>query len=434
MKRFSFLFLSVVMLLIMTLGCSKTPSSGEALPPSDEYSEPTGPAHPDDYGDIVRNPTLSMLPEENQNIPKGSNVVKIGDKWIVAANIDADYYQDTCFRQMHFYVVSREPMNPETISLQFEKPISGLNVVVTDNIRDYVFPSHPLYFAYNQVDWKLYRAWAVWQVNQFQAGESLSAVPDEFSDLQGLNSEASSFPKNGVEGKNIYDIWFWFDNIEAEEVVHTATISWPGIIESIDIGEIRLHPQPIYDEYESELDLGMEFTSYASAGSSSTMFGPELACSVIPTIKAENEVIIKSVKALNPNYQVVGVTVCKTERGLNDQVHVTPNNPVIISPGAEAEMRIYFTGPHLSEITVMGQGYFAIDCEVEGIDYQLLWEGGQQREVDPYELYAVLMDNVDLQGYYECLFYDPTFGWDLRDNEVYQIIGWTEKWEAMMAN
>ena len=64
----------------------------------------------------------------------------------------------------------------------------------------------------------------------------------------------------------------------------------------------------------------------------------------------------------------------------------------------------------------------------------MIWEGGQQRGFIPQELYAIVMDNVDMQGYYEYVQYDPFHVNNLLGTkELYDQLGWTEQWEAMMA-
>ena len=422
------LLLALLMALTLVACGGKTPEKtpepgGEqaepVTPPPIQPGEHTVPIPGDADGEGPY--TLSTLPEANRNIPAGSNVIPVGDKWIVAANFDADYYRDTIYRQLDFYILSREPMDPDSITLQFggEIPLTWAGAIEWD-IENYDFPSW-LYLGYMQADWRQY-----WQRERGTGG----LTQEEAANMDKWESVGTWFKKNGVPGEYCYRIGAWLGDIEKETTIHSVTVSWPGVSKTVDIGEIRCHPTELCDSYIWESEIGVELLGlHGDAG----IFGPGLVCTGCD-VTTESELTICSVSCLNTDYKVVGVAVAGTGPGIEDLLHVTQDTPVIVSPGAEAELRVYVTGPHLTELAGCGQELdFVIDCEVDGREYQLLWQGSSFCGCNPYVMFAAVMDNVDVQGYYESSFFDPQnvgYPWDA---EVFQQIGWTEQWEAMMA-
>ena len=432
-RRMVFAMLAL-MLILLLVSCGGKTTAPTEIPDDLQHQMPIDPATPDNSvqpeghavivpgDDLEGDPyTLPVLPEKNRNIPAGSNVVKVGDKWIVAANFDADYYRDSCYRQLDFYVLSREPMDPDTITLRFDRDLPNTGVGVTDGKNaEYEFP-YWLYCGYMQADWKLFYQW------EYKTG---SLTQEEADKMSKWETDGTWFKKNGVSGEYCYRIGAWLGDIEEEMTIHSVTVSWPGVSKTADIGEIRCHPTELCDGYIWESEIGVELLGlHGDAG----IFGPGLVCTGCD-VTAESELTIRSVSCLNADYEVVGVAVAGTSPGVKDLLHVKADKPVIVSPGAEAELRVYVTGPHLTELAGCGQELdFVIDCEVDGRGYQLLWQGSSFCGCDPYVMFAAVMDNVDVQGYYESFAFDPQnvgYPWDA---EVFRQIGWTEKWEAMMA-
>lgn len=428
MRRKIYSFFICFLIALALSGCNT--DSGEKENAETEQGEISALAEPDGEP-ITSLPIVNTEP----NIPEGSNVIEVDGKWIVAANIDADYYEDTSFRQMNFFVLSREPMNKEEISLRIEEEKAGLSYEVYEDIQNEEFFRENFgieyYFAYKGVDWDVY---VDWQKARMGEGEGTSATEKEREKYAELDQWAEEFERlsdEAIPQFYAYGIWFGFFDWETDVTINSMTISWPGAETVVDIGEIRLHLGTIYDGgYEHR---GIERYEFGANGSAGQMFGPELACSHFQW-DATEEIYLKEVYCLDEDYEVVGVTVRGTSPGVDDIVTLKADEPVLISPGARFETMIFFSGPHLSELNVMGQGYFVIVYECNGVEYELIWEGGPQRQCQSMVAAMMLFDNVDLQGLYERLYYYPDSDNGYNENgyngnpDIYERIGWTQVW------
>lgn len=390
-------------------------------------NQPFMPLHPHK---LVDEPyTLPTLPEENRNIPEGSNVVQVGDKWIVAPNLDVDIYRDTTLYQMHLFVLSREPMDTESFSLKSDQKSEGPRLFANENTDQYRVEDR-IHLGYHCVDWKEYaryeRNWAERKKAQ-EKGEELPAMDlERWREFQDMLQNA---PRYMPSDMYIYDLSFDFYEFQEEADIHSLTVSWPGAEQTVDIGEIRLRGENIYEQYGHPYDLGMDCSTGEMLGA---IFGPDVACCALYGRTWEEQTItFRSVASLNESCQVEEVVVVCGDLESEDRRILTPDHPVTIDPEEAFQMYIYFTGPHLSELTAVCQTFFALECEVDGQQCRCLLMGGQ-RTSDPAELFAVVMDNVDMQGYYEYIAYnidqiDVTLG----TREVYDEVGWTEKWEEL---
>ena len=447
MKR-TICFLLALLIVVVLAACGgKAPvapepgEAGQTESVSPPFIKPGADPNPvEDPGEAPM--TLSPLPETNRNIPAGSNVVQVGEKWIVAANMDADYYPDCSFRTLDLYVLSREPMDPDGFRVVLDREdVHFDRLYVNDcsgsqHLYNDLFPYYDLY-GYSDIDWREYYRWTAAEYDYQEAvmaGKPVSPPSDgEWRSLQEMQKAAMWFARYGNPDAYVYDLKFTLREWSEECSIHSITVSWPGVEQVIDMGEIRLHTDYLGLLYDWPVDFGLNGIT-ASSGSNGEMFGPEIACSITSEMTCDTEIIFKGVTSLNEHYPVAEVIVHGTAPGVEDQQILTPDHPVVVSPGAKTTIWIYFTGPHLSELTVLGQGFFVIDCEVDGRDYHFIWEGGQQRGAAPHELFAIVMDNVDMQGYYEYAQYDPFHVNDLfGTRELYDALGWTEQWEAMMA-
>ena len=385
------------------------------------------------------NDALPTLPEANRNIPEGSNVIHVGDKWIIAPHMDTDYYPETTFCPVTFFVLSREPMDRTAFQITTDPALPELETHTMD-CSDEAFGYHLLY-GYAGVNWRTYYLWTCAQEDfssQLLAGKDVEP-PDsgDWSELAALQEANLWFSQNGNPNSYIYQVDVYFKRLDTIEdtAIHNLTISWPGVEQTVDVGEIRLHPDLISADYEWPWNYGLNeiFGGQSEGG----LFGPDVASCVIPCA-CDREITVTGAASLNALYPVTEVRIENTVPGVNNSEVLSPNHPVTISAGAEPVIRIYFTGPHLSELDVDGVNLLVLDCEVDGRMHHFLFMFDLHTWHPEEELFAIVMDNVDLQGYYEYLIYAPDRG-DETDafgavpRQLFDKIGWTEKWEAMMA-
>lgn len=443
MKKLLSLILAILMVASIAACGGRAPQQTQTDPAT--TGDPTNPIDPSrpvlSQPAPAVNDALPMLPEANRNIPEGSNVIQVGDKWIIAPHVDADYYPDTLHQDVSFYVLSREPMDRESFQITTDQEVPGLRTRTVDNSDHNVF--HYLYYGYAGVDWKAYYFWTLAQEDyssQLLAGKDVTPPnAGQWSDLNALNDASNWFYGNGNPNSYIYQVnldCHWMQ-ITEEVTVRNLTISWPGAEQTVDVGEIRLHPDSVSEDYDWPWDYGLDYTT-GLGGSDGCLFGPNVACCRATDLICDREITITGVTNLNELYPVAEVVIKGTAPGVKDSMELTPDHPVTISAGSHPEIAIYFTGPHLSELNVDGVNYFVIDCEVDGQECHYLFEFDLHVWHPEEDLFAIVMDNVDLQGYYEYLIYAPDRG-DETDafgavpRQLCDKIGWTEKWEAMMA-
>lgn len=447
MLRRIFCFLLCMLMALSLFGCAGTSSMEETTTPGpsgeegdSQSSSTVGPVRKPGVGEDGITKDIYTLPHTSsqRNIPEGSNVRQVDGKWIIAANMDTDYYLDTGFRQAMFFILSEEPFDYRQVTVDVGNEAAGLqysvnNLDPSDGVTTLDL-TKDTYFCYAGFDFRYYRAaekkyWTSFGLPD-DPGSSDVDIPDteEFQAAYERYVEIlDSYQRLADEALPqfyAYYMYIGFFDFEDELTINEVTVSWPGVEETIDVGQIRLHPEYLYSQYYPETfeDSGIDRYSTISSGSDGQIFGPELAVSSL-TWDATEEIIIKNVYSLNESYPVVAVRVKNTTPDIDNVVTLSDDSPAIVSPGARFTIQIYFTGPHLSELNVCGQGYFVIEYECGGVDYQALWEGGQQRICSVSTAYMMLFDMVDLQGYVENVIYAPD-----KDAELYELIGWTDDW------
>ena len=426
MKR-TICFLLALLIVVVLAACGgKTPQQTPDNPPSS--GEPAAPVTPLPGKTDRKTMDLPTLPEENRNLPAGSNVVQVGDKWIVAPKLDTDVYHDTIYRQMSIYVLSREPMDVDSFTLTADREDSGLTCGVNENV-DLGNVGWVLYFGYAGVDWKEVALWRDAQNDAARSGSFTLENADRWEDLEALDREYDAVDNQKPPTIYIYDLLFGFFDYQEEMAIHSLTLSWHGAEQTLDVGEIRLHPEYVFHLYGWLGDVGLD--GDPQLGGSGGIFGPELNSAHL-ALTAEKEVNIQSVTCLNDRYQVVNVEIRNTAPGIDDEHTVSPEEPVTLYPGAEPDVVVCITGPHLSELTCMGDVYLLFDCEVDGEARQFVAEMNIGHWLDPRTMWAIVMDNVDMQGYYEYIYFDPG-SMNGAEAEACEKLGWTERWEAMMA-
>ena len=392
-------------------------------------------------------PEKPVLPAENRNIPAGSNVVETEDgKWIVAFTTDTDIYSHMISPNLWIYVISKEPMDPGTMFMRADgKPDQAYDFQdwTGDELKEYMRTA--LWFAYNGVSAVEEANWHDYIAHRFQR-ISLADTTDEmrarYEELWRMQDESMAYRKKAEQDLFIYASNYRIWECEEETVLHSFTLSWPGVEQKVDIGELRIHPGSPWDGWEvypigfadrdadPDPDCGLGYERYSMVAMTDQYpFGPELA-KVQIQLCPEEDVTIRSVALQSPKYQVVDVQLYRWIENRLESRLLSEEGVLTIPAEEEWTLRAFVTGPGLSAL-----------CTYDWTEMEVAYECGGRRDTLHAEVYfqpyiatgwicAMVADNVDMQDYYEMGYYDPYDEFDPSIKSVYDKIGWTAQWDA----
>ena len=406
-NKFIACLMSLLLLLSILAGCKEpsvdsgpdTKNTGpvQTLGTTNQIpTEPEGPV------------TWPTLPYEELYLPqpenRGSSLCEYDPDrrlYIVENNMSRDFY-NTMFLQLRFYVISKDPIDMDTVSLTLPVPYETELMVFEDDLKrqtewiagvysDEVFPYY-LYQAYRGID--------------FTDEDQQDAVLEDFKRLQ---------PEHLPEF-HAYILVVMFPNndvIEDPGAIDYADITIEGETYRVDPGNIRLHPaeeDPVID-YTALLPNNL-----AGTGEFQQLYSNGILRMVpILNYKAEKETVLSKIYMVNEGFEILGVEVSKSykEDGKYKSIEFVwdGNSPLMLNPGDSIQLRPIIHSEELDCMQSLCLLWFMMDFYIEDVYYQNMAKFTQSVEMNWYELYAIVFDGLDMEPYYRDYYYTHNELW-----------------------
>ena len=385
--------------------------------------------------DVV--PERPVLPVSNRNLPPSGGAAETPDgKWVVAFTTDSDV--DTALISPGVYdccVISREPMDPNTIKLTTDAGQElrcWVNDVTEYELHNEGLPQW-LWLAYNGVDSETYAQWEKYMLASAGLGHLGDFTPEqrarfkEISALLHMSEGPLKYQSAEAPSLYLYQVAFSLADFKEETVIRRLVFSWPGTEQAVDIGELRIHPGGGWNDPVEWDPVG--FPDWGDQGSVLTTFtypfGPELGrtdCTLTPS----EDVTIRRVSFRDPGQEIVEM------RLVNEDGHVMPvpeEGGVTIPAGQTWTLQVFIASEHFSALHPFGVRWLRIEYTCASGSGVLTYEAHDWSDIRSVELCAMLMDNVDEQEHFESL-YNPYAEDGYFHKSVLDKIGWTDYWNA----
>lgn len=404
MKRTNRLLASVLILLLIFCGCSMgKPTSWEAedseTAVSDEAEENPGSdaaETEDDEGD---------LSEQGQTLTDHLHT-PVRDHYICAAQYNTVYDRDMS-ATLYFTVLSVEAIDPDSIQVELDCQSETSVWAIEADLSGYEMPYY-LFCCYAGLNWN--ELAALYDPELERTGGTQS---DAFIDF--FNSCSAAYAEAEEQGLlewpyHVYEVSVHIA-IECDETVTSAVFSWPGVTETIALGEITL-----LDEYFS-LMLNYpdsEAGYYETTGGYSGFFAGPLAEEVTtlsPITEGETAGDIKLtgfslMEGRNNGTEIVSLRLVLTD--LADEDDVTDmvwdgETPIYVDAGYRVEVYATLRNPLFAQLIQDGQLVFVLEYEYEGETCQSGTACGlyNRNGTSQYDaLLAQYLDGVDVLSYY----------------------------------
>lgn len=391
------------------------------------------PQYPETH-DVI--PERSVLPVENRNLPSGGGMAETADgKWVVAFTTDSDVDTHIVSSGLYCYVISREPMDPDTITLITDagQEVQSLACDMTEPwLTEEGLPQW-VWLAYNGVTPEEHAQWEKYMLAKSGVGSLSDFTPEqrerfeEISELLHMDEGALKYQRADDPSLYLYNVSIRLADFREEAVIHQLIFSWPGTEQAVDIGELRVHPGGGFD------NIDLEPVAFPNWGNNcefvietiSLPFGPKLgvtSCDLTPT----EDVTIQRVSFRDPGQEIVEMRLVN-EAG--DVMPVPEEGGVTVPAGQRWALQVFITSEQFSALRPYGVRWLNIEYTCESGSGVLSCEAHDHSNISHVELCAMLMDNLDLQAYYES-FYNPYSDDASGIKSVLDKIGWTARWDA----
>lgn len=407
-NKFIAWLMALLMLLSILAGCKEsnvdsgpgTKNTGPVQTLGTTDPIPTGPEGP---------VTWPTLPYEELYLPqpenRGSSLCEYDPDrrlYIVENSMSLDIYSGLGGQQLRFSVISKDPVDVDTVSvtlpvpyeielLVFHRELERQTEWAAGVYSDGTFPYY-LYQAYRGID--------------FTDEDQQDAVLEDFKRLQPEHlpefyayTLVVMFPNNDV--------------IEEPGTIEYADITIEGETYRVDPGNIRLHP----DEEDPVLDYtALLPNDRTGTGEFQQLYsGGTLRLTPILNYTAEKETVLSRIYMVNEGFEILGVEVTKAYYEDGKPTSITfvwdGNTPILLNPGDSIQLWPIIHSEELDCMQSFCFLWFMMDFYIEDVYYQNMAQFIQLVEMNWYELYAIVFDGLDMETYYRDYYYTHNELW-----------------------
>lgn len=370
----------LVMVLLCLTGCSQ---AGE------ETTKPD----PDTVFTTPRNPGSSLIEYDPDR-----------QIYFSCRNLDYDIYLDmSCTPFLSFWILSKDALNIDTI--QADIPIQNrysilyaecydeyLGQLSTDDAIEngyYIFRPY-LYQCYWEKSW--------------EDGED-SALLEAYSRLK---------PQD-LPQFHVYYVTIMFEKtVGGDEAFQDITLTIDGKDYPLHIGEIRLHE-------EATVNYPIDWVLEDGGITSQTLMPycyPQLYNDGIDQLApafaftAAYDMELLDLYLLDPNIEILDVRlVINSQKGTSMDFYWDRISPVYLEQGDQVMIYIYYRDERQASLDYMAKAWPVLDYKCEQGYYSAFTECTLCRELNLYELYAIVFDGVDLESYYRDYYFPKYESW-----------------------
>lgn len=401
MKKFCLLL--VLALLLSGCGQKPLPTETTATEESTAPSETTGEI-----------PTTEPVTVDHSYRGEDweSGYVITEDWGFFCPHMDTDVYRpyQLTFDLQNITLLSREPINPESISAVLETDVPYEVFVQEmdwyyedeDTIRSSFFQY--IYASYQNWDWKKHK-----EMNQEFATieESLekAAYDAEYHDVLGQEYEHAIQTGEGMPKFYAYLIMITLDYnaVEEDTTLRYMDVSWPGVSFRHEFGELRLHagfPEE-FDGFPCEMaGIGHSQFMHQMNRSDFEYIGEQQSGMLGEFVTSEELVLLRGY-ALDGCGEINDVRlVFQTDEGVVD-MEWDENSKVWLDPGTRVEVWVKAGGPETFWSVNNERLYYGIEYECNGVRDAFAVSSHMDRVGNPYVLWALYFDETNLRSYYD---------------------------------
>ena len=356
------------------------------------------------------NPSQMLDPQPDTLFPvltdPGSNLIEYDpDRQIYFScrNLDYDiYWGMSCVPFLDILILSKESLNIETT--QVDIPIqNGYSIVLaecydenlgqieTDDsmVGGSAFTPY-LYQCYWGKSWK--------------DGED-PALSVAFSRLK---------PED-LPQFHVYHVSVMFDRtVGGDETIREITLTIDGKAYPLHIGEIRLREEP---ELNYPIDWVMDdggITCQSLTYACNAMLYNDGIDQICPAFDftAAHDMELLDLYLLDTKIEILDVRlVIRSSKGNSMDFYWDRTSPVYLNAGDQVQIFVYYRDQRQAVLDYQAKAWPVIEYQCELGYYSAFAECTLQRELNFYELYAIVFDGVDMESYYRDHYFPKYESW-----------------------
>ena len=354
------------------------------------------------------------------------------------------YLEDSLDNSLYFYVISKKPLNKD--SIQVSLPITNsYTFMVSDwsedsNLRETFYTGLeegqeygtvasdswlPYYVYQNYVGVDFEQLGAKWQTyldevqkrsdaGEMSASETEMAALNEFVTMRDAALEGFKALK-GDETREFYLysilIQFSRDNENAvEEVVTELTVTIDGTQFTPFTGEIHLIPSARPVHYEKRISMMFSMMNTRGTG----LYGDGIGRLFTHSFTAEEDITLMEYMVWEEQFAVLDLIVTiSSNTGYSVDFYWDGSSPIDVGTGDRVSVTAIFHNPNMENFSYYQKMHSELVYAVGDQLYSAVTEMSCSSTITTnlHELYAIIFDGVDMEHYYRDYYYPTSEDW-----------------------
>ncbi|MCD8381726.1 MAG: hypothetical protein LUC30_02235 [Clostridiales bacterium] len=415
MRKAPYLALLTVLLLLLLAACGAGTITG-----SGDMDTPTNPAPEEAAPEATDEPTETEKPESAAEIESETpeNIhVPVRDYYICAAQYDTRMCPDIN-EPLTFLILSVDEIDAGAIQVEFDCRTDMLvQVSEADLTLEQYAMNGNLYLCYQDMDWDY-------------VAENWDEGKDELEQSSELFSYLHAYDEAYMERKeagaldwpyHVYEVLVYVGQNELydqtiafyDETITAATFSWPGVTETVDLGELRL--SSANPELTDRWPRDFSAMSYTTGGHLLLVRRTlteeiELDTPLFETLYTELDVKLTGCFLLEGYENGTEITALRLVlTNLADENDVIDmvwdgESPVYVDAGYEIAIYPTLYNPTFAQLVQDGMMVTMLEYECQGETYYDCCTSTLYWMYDYQNLLAAYLDGVDVLSMYDCYY------------------------------
>jgi len=318
-------------------------------------------------------------------------------------NLDYDIYLNmSCTPFLSFWILSKDALNVDTI--QADIPIrNGYSILSADCYDENLGQFSTDDTVENYYTFKPYLYQCYWG-KSWTEGED-AALLEAYSRLK---------PQD-LPQFHVYQVVIMFEKtVGGDESFREMTLTIDGKAFPLSIGEIRLHE-------EATVNYPIDWVLEDGGITSQTLMPycyPQLYNDGIDQLApafaftAAYDMELLDLYLLDPNIEILDTRlVISSGNGSSMDFYWDRISPVYLEQGDQVMIFVYYRDERQVSLDYMAKAWPVLDYKCEQGYYSAFTECTLCRELNLYELYAIVFDGVDLESYYRDYYFPKYESW-----------------------
>ncbi|MCD7882073.1 MAG: hypothetical protein LUG47_10535 [Clostridiales bacterium] len=416
MKKALYLILLTVLLLLLA-ACGTGTTAGDSEATTDT---PTNAASEEMAPDATDEPAETAEPKDSAGAKTETleNIhVPVRDYYICAAQYDTQMCPEVN-EPLTFLTLSVDEIDMDAIQVDLACQTDMLvQISEADLTLEQYAMNGNLYLCYQDMDWDYVAENWDEEKDESEQSEQLLACLHAYDEAYAERKEAGAldWPYHVYEvqvyvGQNeLYDQALVF----YDETVTAATFSWPGVMETIDLGELRLSDTSpeLTDRWPRDFDaLGYSTSGHQLLVRRTLTKEIELDTPLFETLYTEMDIKLTGCFLLEGYENGTEITALRLVlTNLEDENDVTDmiwdgKSPVYVDAGYEIAIYPTLYNPTFAQLIQDGMMVTMLEYECQGETYYDYCTNSLYWMYDYQNLLAAYLDGVDVLSMYDCYY------------------------------